>query len=83
MNSAISEKPFTVEERTIYALSMPKFVYIQMYVLEGSPAPSPARIRADTLEQDDNNKTVLKLGDQKVGEFQTHTVAGWWIQDES
>lgn len=71
-------EPLTVEVRTIYALSMPRYIHLQ---LSGSNAPPPLRIRADSLDQGPV-KTVLKVGTETVGEFNTGAVSGWWIEEE-
>lgn len=71
----------TVAVSTIYALSMPKFVYIQMYAKDGAQATPPIRLRADTLEES-GGWYVIKLDNQQIGKFNSGSVAGWWIQDE-
>lgn len=67
---------------TVYALSMPKFIYIQLFASgQGAQAPAPLKIRADKLEKLEAGKTVIKLGNELVGEFNC-AIQGWWIQDE-
>lgn len=71
-----------VTQSTVYALDMPKYLYVQLHTQQGAPPAQPIRIRADKFEKQDANKTIIKLGDTTVGEFATHAIAGWWIQDE-
>ena len=66
---------------TLYALDMPKYIYVQLYSSKGAPAPPPLRIRADKIEKQEHGSVVLKLGAETVGEFNT-AIHGWWIQDE-
>lgn len=67
----------TVSVSTIYALSMPKYIYLQLHGVE-----KPARVQADTVEKQGTQSLVLKQGSTQVGEFQQGMVHGWWIQDE-
>jgi hypothetical protein len=74
----------TVSVSTVYALDMPKYVYVQLHATQGGPAPALLKIRADKFVKNDNtNQMVLMLGAETVGEIHTNSVAGWWIQDES
>jgi len=72
---------FKVEVGAIYALSMPKYVYIQMYAKDGAQATPPLRVRADKIEEV-GGWYQLKLAEQLIGKFNSGSVAGWWIQDE-
>jgi hypothetical protein len=61
---------------TVYALAMPKFVYVQIVGLANT-----LKIRADKIERD-GQEYKLRLGDSQVGVFSYGAVQGWWIQDE-
>ena len=67
---------------TIYALSMPKYVYVQLFAREGAQTSLPLKIRADRLEETTAHY-ILKLGEQTVGKISHGSVIGWWIQDEN
>jgi hypothetical protein len=80
MTSSIIEpetsQPLVVTVSTIYALSMPKFIYVQIKGVD-----KPARIRGDEMEQA-GNEWQIKLGPSQVAMFRRDDVQGWWIQDE-
>lgn len=78
---SVGVAPLEVHETTVYALSMPKYIYIQLFGGQGADVPPPLKIKADQLEESKGGPTILKLNGQKVGEFHTG-IAGWWIQDE-
>jgi hypothetical protein len=79
----MNERELTVTETTIYALSMPKYVYVQIAAYQNAQPVEPRKIRADTIEKIAGENTyVFKLNGQKIGEFAAAIVAGWWIQDE-
>lgn len=65
---------------TVYDLGMPKYVYVQMYAKDGAPN-APIKIRADKFEES-SSLMIIKIGNEKVGEFKSGSIAGWWIQDE-
>ena len=68
---------------TVYALDMPKYVYVQLYSPSSTvPAPPTLRIRADKIEKKEGDGgMVLKIGGETVGEIAT-PVHAWWIQEE-
>ena len=70
----------TVEVGAIYALSMPKYVNIQMLAKDGAQAAPPLRIKADKIEEV-GGWYQLTLGGQLIGKFNFGVVAGWWIED--
>jgi len=73
----------TIQVSTVYSLSMPKYVYVQLGAAGSAHIPAPLRIRADKLERDERtNRVVLKLGNESVGEISGAVVLGWWVQDE-
>ena len=72
----------TVEVRTIYVLSTPRYIQIQLYGCDGGNRPHPLRIKADSIEQA-KGKTILKAGTETVGEFSSGAIAGWWIEEET
>ena len=80
-NADRAGESLTVLVSTIYALSMPKYVYVQLYGGNG-PMPAPLKIKADKIEKQDGNRYVVTLNGNQVGDFLPGTVAGWWIQDE-
>ena len=65
---------------TVYALGMPKYVFIQMHGKDGA-IPQPIRIRADAFEKDQTGRMILRLGKETIGEFNASSIAGWWIED--
>lgn len=71
----------SVIESTVYTFDMPKFVYVQV-----RGVTQPAKIRADKAEfigpQTNPDKLMVKLGNDTVGQFDAHSVQGWWIEDE-
>lgn len=79
--TSLEDKKLKVEVVTIYALSMPKFIYIQMYAKDGAQSAPPIRIKADKIEEV-AGWYQLKLGEEMIGKFNSVAVAGWWIQDE-
>lgn len=72
-----------VSVSTVYALDMPKYVYVQLYATQGGTVPPTLRIRADKIEKTAERGVAmtLKLGNETVGEFSA-APQGWWIQDE-
>jgi len=68
--------PLEVTVSTVHALSMPKFIYVQIHGVA-----QPAKIKADKFERD-GQEYILKLGDNQVGLFNYGSVQGWWIQDD-
>ena len=65
---------------TVYNLEMPKFVYVQVHGIE-----KPAKILADNVTQQGVGMEallILQNGKEKVGEFKSPAVQGWWITDE-
>ena len=72
----------TVEVRTIYVLSTPRYIQIQLYGCDGGNRPHPLRIKADPIEQA-KGKTILKAGTETVREFSSGAIAGWWIEEET
>jgi hypothetical protein len=63
---------------TIYDLEMPKIVHVQFLGIQ-----EPAHVTADKVQVPEKRtgKLILKLGDEKVAEFENSAVVGWWIQD--
>lgn len=67
---------------TIYALDMPKYIYVQLAANNhGGDTPLPLKIRADKIEKTEKNQMILKLGNETIGEFAGHLVVGWWIEN--
>lgn len=66
---------FTVQVTTIYALSMPKFVFVK---LVGSDTDN--RVEADEVE-DKASEIVLKLKGTIVAKFYKPNVQGWRFVD--
>jgi hypothetical protein len=78
------DKKVAITISTVYDLGTTRFVYVQMHATTegGGETPLPIRIRADKFERaGDSHKMILKIGDQQVGEFNSHSIAGWWIED--
>ena len=48
---AFSPERLVVSVSTIYALSMPKYVYVQLHGPQGGSAPPPLKIRADKIQK--------------------------------
>jgi hypothetical protein len=65
-----------VEVSTVYALSMPKYVYVQLHGVQ-----KPIRIQADKIAKSGTSMVITKDSVQ-VGHFESGNVQGWWIQDE-
>ena len=61
---------------TVYDFEMAKLIHVQLHGIE-----KDAVVEADKAEVDQNQMLILKLGNQKVGEFRNSSVIGWWIQD--
>ena len=61
---------------TVYALSMPKFVRIQIQGVQQA-----LKIHADKVERDGEHLNVTRDG-QQVGRFSNTLVQGWWIEDD-
>jgi hypothetical protein len=59
---------------TLYDFEMPKIIDVQMVGIE-----SPAHVQADKAEVNDN-RLILTLGSEKVGDFLKSSVVGWWVQ---
>jgi hypothetical protein len=74
-NWAQASEPLVVTTWTVYALSMPKMVFVQV-----QGVAEPVRIEADKVETKPGHVT-LKKGDTIVGEFSTGQVQGWWFVD--
>jgi hypothetical protein len=65
---------------TVYTFDMPKFVYVQVHGTE-----KPVKILADNVTQEGTGleeKLVIKRSNQKLGEFKSSAVQGWWIADD-
>ena len=73
---------FTVSVMTIYALSMAKFIYVQLHGAQGGATPPPIKIKADKIEKPEGEgKYRLSLAGQVVGEINSGMVTGWWMED--
>ena len=75
-NTTAPTEPLVVTESTVYALSMPKYIYVQVKGVD-----KPLRLRGDKVEQKGNRWSLMN-GQNQVGEFAMDSVQGWWIQDE-
>jgi hypothetical protein len=66
----------TVEERTIYALSMAQKIVVRLKGVEHVQV-----IEADGVEPD-GPYLVLRRGDNVVAKFKESEVQGWWIESD-
>jgi hypothetical protein len=66
----------------VYHATMPKVICIQLHGYQGAIAPHPLRIPADKVEPQ-GDWTILKLGEESIGQFRTDMISGWWIEGET
>jgi hypothetical protein len=63
-------------EKRVYNFGVPTAIYVQI-----RNVPQPARVEAETVEED-RADLVLKKGGEVVGKIERVSVIGWWKQDE-
>jgi hypothetical protein len=72
---------FAISESILF--DMPKYVYLQVKGVE-----KPIRLKGDKVESEKrtgssvSTRLIVKLDDNKIGEFEDSSVSGWWVQDD-